>query len=177
MSNYPNESSLTSRSKASILLRGVVSYFVTSLVTGALAGVIAMYCYLSFILAPPWGTIMLKGDQRWETVIFVASSLLPISVIAGIAFSLIGFRFTSFRLRHRGVVNSCIALWLLITINRPMVSRVHRPGVPAPSYESVPDTMNSIVLVLLIVTLLSGLIQWMASRNHNSTPNSEIKNG
>jgi len=121
--------------------------------------------------------IMVKNDQRWETVFFVAATLLPISVIAGIAFALIGFRFTSFRLRHQGVVISCITLWLLITANRPMVARAYRPDLPPPKYESVPDTMNAMVLVLLVVTLLSGMTQWMATRNHNSTPKSGIKSG
>lgn len=58
-----------------------------------------------------------------------------------------------------------------------MVSRVRRPEIPAPKFETVPDTMVAIVCLVFFVTLASGLIQWQTNRNRNTTPNDEITNG
>jgi hypothetical protein len=145
--------------------RDLVSYFITSVVAGALAGSGLIFFYSFFIVAPIWGPRMYKGDERWETIFFIASTLLPISVIAGIVLALIGFHFLSFRLKHRGVLISCLALWFLISANRPVVSRIRRPGFPDPKFETVPDTMVSIVCLLFVVTIVSCLIQWWVSRN------------
>ena len=146
-----------------IEIGAVVSYLVTSVVIGSLAGAAAMFCYAVFWVAPIWGPQMYKGDVRWETVFFIASTLLPISVVVGIVMALLGACFTSFRLKHRGILISCVVLWFLISVNRPIVSRVRRPEFPDPSFETVPDTMLLIVWILFALTCLSALIKWFAN--------------
>jgi hypothetical protein len=117
---------------------------------------------------------MYKGDERWETIFFIASTLLPISVVAGIALALIGLAFLSFRLKHRDVLISCFALWFLISANRPVVSRIRRPGFPDPKFETVPDAMISIVCLLFVVTIVSWLIQWWMTRTDICVPGDVI---
>ena len=168
MSNNPYASPTTEQLQPTHKVRWVVSYLVTSVVAGALAGAGAMFCYSFFIVAPIWGPRMYKGDERWETIFFIASTLLPISVIAGTVTALAGLWFASFRMRHRHVLISCLALWFLISSNRPVVSRVRRPGFPDPKFETVPDTMIAIVCLLFLVTFVSGLIQWLSIRNDHS---------
>lgn len=156
--------------------RGWVSYFVTAVVTGALAGSGLMFCYSFFILTPMWGPPLYKGDERWETIFFIASTLLPISVIAGIALALIGFAFLTFRLKHRGVLISCFVLWFLISSMRPVVSRIRRPGFPDPRFETVPDTMISLVYLLFAMTIVSWLLTGWRTRNEIAGP-SEVTAG
>lgn len=117
---------------------------------------------------------MYKGDERWETIFFIASTLLPISVIGGIILALGGFAFWSFRLKHGEVLISCFALWFFISANRPVVSLVRRPGSPGPMFETVPDTMISAVCVLFLLTVAACLLQWWTTRNHNVFPNDGI---
>lgn len=114
---------------------------------------------------------MYKGDERWETLFFIASTLLPISVIAGIVLALIGFAFSEFRLKHRGVLISCFALWFLISANRPVISRIRRPDFPDPKFETVPDTMVYIVCLLFVLTIVSWLIKQWRTRNDVTVPN------
>ncbi len=48
-----------------------------------------------------------------------------------------------------------------------MVSRVRRPGIPDPLYETIPDTMISVVCIVFAVTCISGLVKWVINSKQN----------
>ena len=131
-------------------------------------GVSAIGFYLFFILVPVWEGPVPKADKRWDTILFVASTLLPISVLVGITLVSIGMRFTSFRLRHRGILFCCVVLWSMISNIRPGVSRIRRPGTPNPLYETVPDTMGVIVCVLFVIVSFSALFNRLSKSKTDS---------
>ena len=144
----------------------VVSYLVNCTVLGALLSVGALFFYANFMLVPLWEGQIYKGDERWETIFFIAGTVLPIATIAGILSAAIVLRFTSFRFRHKGLLWSCLGLWFMITSLRPVVSRIRRPGVPNPDYETIPDSMGLIVVVLFVAVACSAIIGKFQNRSN-----------
>ncbi len=169
MTVNPFESPTTLQTETPRQTCAVVSYLVTSVTAGALAGAGATFAYSFFFVAPIWGPTMYKGDERWESIFFIASTLLPLSIITLIVLALVGFCFISYRMRHRHILISCFVLWILISANRPVISRVRRPEIPSPKFETIPDTLLIIVCSLFVVTFVSVVIQWLLRRSRNNS--------
>ncbi len=149
--------------------RSVLTYLTSSAVLGTLAGTAAMSAYSFFIVAPIWGPRMYKSDDRWETIFFIAGTLLPVSAIVGIALALALLRFTSFRLNYCGVIISCLAIMFFVCANKPMISRIRGKDYPPPRFEWMPDLMCAITAGMLAVTLLSMLVNLFFNRGTQST--------
>ena len=147
--------------------RGAVSYVISSLVLGSLLGAGAMFVYSFVFVVPPWEPRLLKPDERWGTLFFVAETLLPISITLGIAAAGFILKFQAIRLNHRDILVSCFILAVLISANRPVVSRSHRSSI-TPMFEFVPDTLLKIVCVLFLSTLISAIIHWLRKKQDAS---------
>jgi riboflavin transporter FmnP len=147
----------------------MLKYLITSAVLGTLAGTSAVFAFSFFIVAPIWGPQLYKGDERWETLFFIAATLLPFSALVGTVFTSIILRFSTFRLKHRGVIISCLAIMLFVWTNKPVVSRLRGPNFLTPRFEWMPDLMCAVTVGVLAVTLLSALLPLNHKRNAQSS--------
>ena len=152
--------------RRTIALRNIVSYLTTSVLTGIVLGAGAITFYNMFVLAPIWESRLLKGDERWETVFFLASTALPTAIVCGVLFSIMLFHFLPFRLKHREILLAGIFALMLVSANRPVVSRIRRPGVPDPLFETVPDSINIGLLIFLALVMASGIIKRLILRKN-----------
>ena len=59
----------------------------------------------------------------------------------------------------------------MVSALRPAVSRVRRPEIPSPMYETIPDTIGLITLSLFVLTCLAMLLARKATgtQNENGT--------
>ena len=128
-----------------------------------------MFAYSFFVVAPMWGPRMYKGDERWETIFLIAATLLPASALVGTVFASVILRFSSFRLKHRGVMISCLAIMFFVWTNKPMISRLRGPNYPTPRFEWMPDLMCAVTAGVLAVTLLLALVHLIWNRKTQST--------
>lgn len=143
--------------------RSTLAYLVTSAVLGSLAGTAAVFAFAHFWVAPLWGRPIYKGDERWETLFFIAATLLPVSALVGTAIASVILRYSSLRLRHRGVIASCLAIMLFTWSTKPMISRIRSPDYPTPRFEWMPDLMCAVAAGALAATLLSALVRLICS--------------
>ena len=159
------------RGRQPALARRFASHGITAFLIGGLIGTALLTCYLLVFVVPPWAPQMHKGDGRLEDVCFVASTLLPITIVSGTILAFLRLRHTSFRLTHLQVLGACIPLWLMVSALRPAVSRVRRPEIPSPMYETIPDTIGLITLSLFVLTCLAMLLARKATgtQNENGT--------
>jgi len=132
-----------------------------------------MFAYSYFVVAPIWGPRMVKGDERWDTLFFIAETLLPISAIFGTAIMLAILKGTSFRLRHYGLITACLAIMFLVWAIKPMISRLRGPEYPTPRFEWMPDMMWFAAAGLMAVTILSSLI-YLCLRRTSKMPSDGI---
>ena len=129
---------------------------------GALVGTVITFLYLVLFVIPLWGPQSLKGDGRMENVCFVASTVLPSSVVIGIGIACVWLRRISFRLTYRRILLSCVLLWVLITSMTPVVDRVRGRGGQIPAYETIPNLMGAAVIILFASTCVLALIQYIS---------------
>ena len=139
----------------------VTSYLTTSVMIGSLAGTGLLFCYRLLIVSPPWEPVLYKGDERWETIFFLASTSLPVMTIIGILLATASLWLVSFRMNYREIMISCLGLWYLISGSRPIVSRLRGPKYPDPGFETIPDTMMLLVCVIFLITCVSAFVQYI----------------
>jgi hypothetical protein len=149
--------------------QSTVEYLVSSAVIGTLIGASTLFMFAFLVVAPMWEPRMPKGDERWETIFFIAETVLPISTLVGSAFVALILRFFSFRLNLRGMIISCLAIIFFVRMIKPMISRLRGPNFPTPRFEWMPDLICAITAMVLGITLLLALVH----DNGRSTPESD----
>ena len=122
---------------------------VSRLLAGAATGCGALVAVDLLVLIPIWGPQLLKGDERWETVFFVAVFGLPAAIAAGGLAGLILRRSRAIRLSRVELFACCLGVALVAQLLRPAVSRVRLRGV-RPLYEVVPDTLAVFFCVVAV---------------------------
>ncbi len=117
-----------------------VGWVASVLSLGGMLGVASLFVLTIILILPFWHPPIHKGDKRWETIFYLASTGLPISMFAGVAIAGIwlSLKRTSISVRRNAFCwFICITL---IPAFRPVVDRVRRPG-NTPRYEWIPDTL------------------------------------
>ena len=148
----PNLEQLTSGRNWSFGL----SYLLSILSFGTIVGVSFLFIITALFVLPFWGPPIYKGDDRWKTIFYLASTGLPLSIVAGVA--LVAGLLALFR--KRLTLGQMLFCWFmsvaLIPSFRPVVDRIRRPG-NTPLYESVPDTIWYIALGFFVITLVAAV--------------------
>ena len=102
------------------------------------------------VLLWPFWKPLLKSDERWETVFFIAKVGLPAAFVLGALAGLVWRRSQTLRLSHFGLVGCCLAIALVSMALRPVVARI-RTNSRGPLYEVIPDTMAGFFCVVALV--------------------------
>src|SRR5262245_19951990 len=105
------------------------------------------------VLLWPFWKPLLKSDERWETVFFIARVGLPAAFVLGALAGLVWRRSDTLQLSHFGLVGCCLAIALVSMMLRPVVARI-RTNTRGPLYEVIPDTMAAFFCVAALVIAL-----------------------
>lgn len=115
------------------------------------------------ILLCPFWKPLLKSDERWQTVFFVAKVGLPAAFVLGALAGFVWRRSHTLRLTWFRLVCCCLTVAYVSTVLRPVVAHTGT-STRSPLYEVVPDTMAGFfcVLALLIAVWHVGqrLLSW-----------------
>jgi hypothetical protein len=144
-------------SSAQISATTSVSIFSVGLVAsvlslGPMLGVVSLFVLTPIFILPFWHPPIYKGDERWKTIFFLATTGLPISMLAGVVVAGIwlSLKRTSLPVGQNALCwFICIAL---IPSFRPVVDRIRRPG-NTPRYEWIPDTLWYFAIGCFVIAL------------------------